>query len=258
MSATPSQAESRAVCASFDFSFCHKRCKTAGACWDWGGRASPPCGIAVLTATAEVAILLLMTPKGMDHWARPNKHAARYEKEATETVVKPLDEGALTDIVERTPQGLYLILDCIQDPHNLGAILRTADGAGVSAVIAPKDKSASITETVMRVSVGAAARVPFVQVTNLVRTMKYLKESGIWITGTSDRGDRSLYETDLRGGTALVLGAEGDGMRRLTTENCDFLVRIPMRGSVPCLNVSVAAGVCLYEALRQRETIEKQ
>lgn len=205
-----------------------------------------------------MAILPFMTPKGMDHRARPNKHVARYEKEVAETVVKPLDEGVLADILAREPQGLYLILDCIQDPHNLGAILRTADGVGVSAVIAPKDKSASITETVMRVSVGAAACVPFVQVTNLVRTMKYLKENGIWITGTSDRGDRSLYETDLRGGTALVLGAEGEGMRRLTTENCDFLIRIPMRGSVPCLNVSVAAGVCLYEALRQREMLNKQ
>ena len=104
----------------------------------------------------------------------------------------------------------------------------------------------------LRVSVGAAEKVPFVQVTNLARTMKWLQENGIWIVGTSDKGDRSVFETDFRGGIAVVMGAERDGMRRLTEENCDFLVRIPMHGSVPCLNVSVATGVCLYEALRQR------
>ncbi len=199
-----------------------------------------------------------MNPNGKDRTARPNKHTARsesrFEKTPTRTVVKSLDEGALADILSRQPQGLYLVLDCIQDPHNLGAILRTADGAGVAAVIAPKDKSVGITETVLRVSVGAAEKVPFVQVTNLARTMKALKEAGLWLVGTSDHGDRSLYETDLRGGIAIVMGAEGDGMRRLTEENCDFLVRIPMHGSVPCLNVSVATGVCLYEALRQRES----
>lgn len=144
------------------------------------------------------------------------------------------------------------MLDCIQDPHNLGAILRTADGAGVAAVIAPKDKSVGITETVLRVSVGATEKVPFIQVTNLARTMKDMKEAGIWFVGTSDHGDRSVYDIDFKG-IALVMGAEGDGMRRLTEENCDFLVRIPMMGSVPCLNVSVATGVCLYEALRQRQ-----
>lgn len=199
-----------------------------------------------------------MNPNGKDRTARPNKHTARsesrFEKTPTRTVVKSLDEGALADILSRQPQGLYLVLDCIQDPHNLGAILRTADGAGVAAVIAPKDKSVGITVTVLRVSVGAAEKVPFVQVTNLARTMKALKEAGLWFVGTSDHGDRSLYETDLRGGIAIVMGAEGDGMRRLTEENCDFLVRIPMHGSVPCLNVSVATGVCLYEALRQRES----
>lgn len=204
-----------------------------------------------------------MKYNGKDRLARPNKHtvrpdnqadknSVRYEKAPTKIVVKALDEGDLTDIVGQHPQGLYLILDCIQDPHNLGAILRTADGAGVAAVIAPKDKSVGITETVLRVSVGAAENVPFVQVTNLARTMKALKEAGLWFVGTSDHGDRSLYEMDLRGGIALVMGAEGDGMRRLTEENCDFLIRIPMHGSVPCLNVSVATGICLYEAVRQR------
>ncbi len=190
------------------------------------------------------------------HTARPNKHTAsseaKWEKAPARAVVRSLDEGALQDILAEKPQGLYLVLDCIQDPHNLGAILRTADGAGVAAVIAPRDKSVCITETVLRVSVGAAEKVPFIQVTNLARTMKAMKEAGLWFVGTSDHGDRSLYDMDLRGGIALVMGAEGDGMRRLTEENCDFLIRIPMHGSVPCLNVSVATGVCLYEAVRQR------
>lgn len=194
---------------------------------------------------------------GNDRSARPNKHTAhaenKFEKKAAGIVIKAKDEGTLTDILAERPDGLYLVLDCIQDPHNLGAILRTADGAGVAAVIAPKDKSVGITETVLRVSVGAAESVPFIQVTNLARTMKSMKDAGIWFVGTSDHGDRSIYDIDFKGGIAVVMGAEGDGMRRLTEENCDFLVRIPMMGSVPCLNVSVATGVCLYEAVRQRQ-----
>ena len=188
------------------------------------------------------------------HTARANKHTARPAApgKPTQIAVHALDEGALQDILAEQPDGLYLVLDCIQDPHNLGAILRTADGAGVAAVIAPRDKSVGITETVLRVSVGAEEKVPFVQVTNLARTMKSMQEAGIWFVGTSDHGDRSLYNMDLKGGIAIVMGAEGDGMRRLTEETCDFLVRIPMAGSVPCLNVSVATGVCLYEAVRQR------
>jgi 23S rRNA (guanosine2251-2'-O)-methyltransferase len=122
----------------------------------------------------------------------------------------------------------------------------------VDVVIAPRDKSVGITETVLRVSVGAAEKVPFVQVTNLARTMKDLQSRGIWIVGTSDKGDRNVYDIDFRGPIALVMGAEGSGMRRLTEENCDFLAKIPMKGHVPCLNVSVATGVCLYEAVRQR------
>lgn len=155
-------------------------------------------------------------------------------------------------IVEAATAPFLLVLDCVQDPQNLGAILRTADGAGVDAVIAPKDKAASITETVRRVSVGAADHVPFVQVTNLARTMEKLKKAGVWFVGTSDRAGQSLYELDLKGPLALVLGAEEKGMRRLTEENCDFLARLPMAGRVDCLNVSVSAGICLYEAVRQR------
>lgn len=157
-------------------------------------------------------------------------------------------------LVAETEVPFLLILDCVQDPHNLGAILRTADGAGVHAVIAPKDKAVGITETVRRVSVGAADHMPFIQVTNLARTMEQLKEAGVWCVGTSDRAVKTLYELDLCGPLALVLGAEEKGMRRLTEENCDFLAKLPMAGKVECLNVSVATGVCLFEAVRQRAT----
>ena len=181
--------------------------------------------------------------------ARENRHV----KPAVEENPTPsLDEHDLLRIVAETEVPFLLILDCVQDPHNLGAILRTADGAGVHAVIAPKDKAVGITETVRRVSVGAADHVPFVQVTNLARTMEQLKEAGVWFVGTSDRAEKTLYELDLRGSLALVLGAEEKGMRRLTEENCDFLAKLPMAGKVECLNVSVAAGVCLFEAVRQR------
>lgn len=190
-----------------------------------------------------------MRPRGNDQHARLNKHV----KDAPAKIaVKALSEDVLEDIISSKPNPLVLILDCVQDPHNLGAILRTADGAGVDVVVTPKDKSVGITDTVLRVSVGAAEKVPFVQVTNLARTMKQLQQMGVWIVGTSDKGDRDIYEIDFCGPTALVMGAEGDGMRRLTEENCDFLVKIPMKGSVPCLNVSVATGVCLYEMVRQR------
>ncbi len=190
-----------------------------------------------------------MRPHGNEQEARKNKHV---RNAPAKIAVKALSEDVLDELLDGKDAPLVLILDCVQDPHNLGAILRTADGAGVDAVIAPKDKSVGITETVLRVSVGAAEKVPFVQVTNLARTMKQLQSRGIWIFGTSDKGDRDLYETDFSGGVALVMGAEGEGMRRLTEENCDFLIRIPMKGSVPCLNVSVATGVCLYEIVRQR------
>ncbi len=190
-----------------------------------------------------------MRPHGNEQEARRNKHV---RNTPAKIAVKALGEEVLDEILDKTTTPLLLILDCVQDPHNLGAILRTADGAGVDAVIAPRDKSVGITETVLRVSVGAAEKVPFIQVTNLSRTMKHLQDRGIWIFGTSDKGDRSLYETDFTGPSALVMGAEGEGMRRLTEENCDFLLRIPMQGSIPCLNVSVATGVCLYEIVRQR------
>ena len=191
-----------------------------------------------------------MRRRGRETEARANKHS---RKDEGEKVIKPQwHEGDLISHLQKEEAPLVLILDCIQDPQNLGAILRTADGAGVSAVIAPKDKAAGITDTVRRISVGAADTVPFFQVTNLSRSLEKLKEIGIWIVGTSDHGTQGFYEIDLKGPIAIVMGAEATGMRRLTEEACDFLVQLPMKGSVECLNVSVTTGVCLYEAVRQR------
>jgi 23S rRNA (guanosine2251-2'-O)-methyltransferase len=164
------------------------------------------------------------------------------------------DEKQLFGLLESLDEPAFLlILDGVTDPHNLGACLRSADAAGVQAVIAPKDRSAGLTPVAVKVASGAAESVPFFQVTNLVRTMQKLQQDlGIWMVGTSGEASQSLYETDLTGNLALVLGAEGKGMRRLTAEACDSLVSLPMLGTVESLNVSVAAGVCLFEALRQR------
>jgi 23S rRNA (guanosine2251-2'-O)-methyltransferase len=159
--------------------------------------------------------------------------------------------NALLPLAERT-QPLILVLDGVTDPHNLGACLRVADGAGAHAVIAPKDHAAGINATVAKVASGAAETVPYFMVTNLARTLNELKERSIWVIGTSDQATQTLFQADLKGPVALVLGAEGDGMRALTAKTCDQLVSIPMRGAVESLNVSVASGVCLYEALRQR------
>ncbi len=180
--------------------------------------------------------------------ARENRHV-----QAVEKTVPALDEDELMAVIAQHEVPFVLILDCVQDPHNLGAILRTADAAGVHAVVAPKDKAVGITETVRRISVGGADHVPFAQVTNLARTMEKLKAAGLWLVGTSDHAkSKSIYELDLKGPLALVMGAEEKGMRRLTEENCDFLASIPMFGKVGCLNVSVATGVCVFEAVRQR------
>jgi 23S rRNA (guanosine2251-2'-O)-methyltransferase len=153
---------------------------------------------------------------------------------------------------------LLLVLDGVQDPHNLGACLRSADAAGVSAVIAPRDRAAGLTPIVRKVAAGAAETLPFVSVVNLARTLRDLKERGIWLVGTDDTADKSLYEADLTGPLALVMGSEGEGMRRLTRECCDQLVSIPMAGAVESLNVSVAAGVVLFEAVRQRRGAAKK
>jgi 23S rRNA (guanosine2251-2'-O)-methyltransferase len=164
-----------------------------------------------------------------------------------------MGEGALDDLLDAaTTPPLLLVLDGVQDPHNLGACMRTADAAGVAAVIVPKDRAAGLSATVRKVASGAAESMPLIQVTNLARTLRWLKERDIWIVGTDDQAEQTLYGAKLTGPLAIVLGAEGAGMRRLTREACDVLVSIPMRGIVESLNVSVATGVLLYEAVRQR------
>lgn len=164
------------------------------------------------------------------------------------SLARNLDE--LLDAIDGPP--LILVLDGITDPHNLGACLRVADGAGAHAVIAPKDRAVGLNATVAKVASGAAETVPYITVTNLARTLRDLKERDIWLVGTTDDAEKGLYDAEFSGGTAIVMGSEGEGMRRLTRETCDLLVHIPMLGSVESLNVSVASGVCLYEARRQR------
>ena len=170
--------------------------------------------------------------------------------------VEPLAQvTSLDDLLDGLPSDqppLLLVLDGITDPHNLGACLRVADGAGAHAVIAPKDHAVGVNATVAKVASGAAETMPYFMVTNLARILNELKERNIWVIGTSDDAPKTLYQVDLKGPTALVLGAEGAGMRQLTRKTCDELVSLPLRGAVESLNVSVASGVCLYEALCQR------
>jgi len=163
-----------------------------------------------------------------------------------------VDVDEVLDVIEGTP--LLLILDGVTDPHNLGACLRTADAAGVHAVIAPRDRSVGLNSTVQRVACGAADTVPYITVTNLARTLRALKERGIWLVGTDDQAGASIHQIDATLPMAWIMGAEGEGMRRLTRETCDHLAVIPMLGSVESLNVSVASAVCLYETVRQRHT----
>ncbi len=168
---------------------------------------------------------------------------------ATPIDIPKFIEDVLDDLKE---PALLLILDGVQDPHNLGACLRVADGAGCHAVIAPKDHAVGLTTAAIKVASGAADSVPYIVVTNLARTMRDLKDRGIWLTGTDDSAAQSIYQAKLDGPMGLVMGAEGEGLRRLTKESCDQLVSIPMFGSVESLNVSVASGVCLYEVRRRR------
>jgi 23S rRNA (guanosine2251-2'-O)-methyltransferase len=197
---------------------------------------------------------------GIAVWARPRdaldkmapgmRHqgvVARYRRATA------LSEDDLAGLVEAAgPGALVLVLDGVQDPHNLGACLRSAEAAAVTAVVVPRDRAADITPVVHKASAGAADRVPLVRVTNLARAMDVLKKTGVWITGLAGDSDASLYATDLKGPVALAVGGEADGLRRLTRERCDFLAKIPMRGGVESLNVSVATGIALFEVLRQR------
>lgn len=182
---------------------------------------------------------------GMTHSARHQGVAARIELARLPTHIEDV-----LDVLQEP--ALLLILDGVTDPHNLGACLRVADGMGVHAVMAPKDRAVGINATVSKVASGAAETVPYIAVTNLARAMRELKDRGIWLVGADERAEQNLYGAKLSGPLAWVLGAEGEGMRRLTRENCDELIRIPMMGSVESLNVSVSAGVCLSESRRQR------
>jgi 23S rRNA (guanosine2251-2'-O)-methyltransferase len=179
----------------------------------------------------------------------------RHQGVLVEIAPRPDDpETQLEEALEAigTAPPLLLVLDGVTDPHNLGACLRSADAAGVAAVIVPRDRAVGLTPVVRKVAAGAAESVPLVQVVNLARTLRELKARGVWLVGTADDATRTLYDLDLSGPTALVLGSEGEGMRRLTREACDELVSIPMAGAVESLNVSVATGVALFEAVRQR------
>ena len=184
---------------------------------------------------------------------RKHSHVARSNRHTRDDVpVSVGDEDDLLELIARTEVPFVLVLDGVQDPQNLGACLRTAAAAGVHALVAPKDRAARLTETAVRISCGGAQAVPFFQVTNLARTLRQLQDAGLWLVGAADEATERLYDVNLEGKLALVLGAEGKGLRRLTGEICDHLVKIPMSGLVECLNVSVATGVCLFEAVRQR------
>jgi 23S rRNA (guanosine2251-2'-O)-methyltransferase len=163
-----------------------------------------------------------------------------------------LGEGTLDALLDAAETPLLLVLDGVQDPHNLGACLRTAEAAGATAVIVPRDRAAGLSPTVRKVACGAAEIVPLIQVVNLARTLRWLQQRRIWIVGTDDQAEKTVYDADLKGPLAVVLGAEEAGLRRLTREACDLLVRIPMHGVIESLNVSVATGVALFEAVRQR------
>ncbi|MDE2270464.1 MAG: 23S rRNA (guanosine(2251)-2'-O)-methyltransferase RlmB [Xanthomonadaceae bacterium] len=178
--------------------------------------------------------------------ARHQGVAANYEVPAAKS------EHDLADLLD-SDDGLFLVLDGVTDPHNLGACLRSAAAAGATAVIVPKDRAVGITPVVRRASAGAADRIPLVEVTNLARTLRDMKDAGVWLTGLAGEAQASLFDIDLRSRTALVMGSEGEGMRRLTREACDHLARIPMPGAMESLNVSVAAGIALFEAVRQRK-----
>jgi 23S rRNA (guanosine2251-2'-O)-methyltransferase len=195
----------------------------------------------------SVRRVALQALEGIAGGLRHQGAIARYE------APKATDEKELPALVEAAAgRALVLVLDGVQDPHNLGACLRTAAAAGVTAVVIPKDKAAPINATVRKVSAGAADRIPVVSCTNLARTLRALQELGVWIYGLDGTAPTAIHTIDLKGNVALVLGGEGEGMRRLTRETCDGLVRIPMPGDMESLNVSVATGVALFEAVRQR------
>jgi 23S rRNA (guanosine2251-2'-O)-methyltransferase len=205
----------------------------------------------VLAAARAAAIKFHRVPLG-----KLNEMAGglRHQGVVARLRVKPIGgENELIEFVgglSQTP--LLLVLDGVQDPHNLGACLRVADAAGVQAVVLPKDRAAPLSAVARRAAAGAAETVTLFEITNLARTLRTLKDAGIWLVGAAHDAPQTVYQADLKGATALIMGGEGDGLRRLTREHCDLLVSIPMAGAVQSLNVSVAAGICLFEAVRQR------
>ncbi|MGH8116228.1 MAG: 23S rRNA (guanosine(2251)-2'-O)-methyltransferase RlmB [Rhodanobacteraceae bacterium] len=206
---------------------------------------------ALVDEAKRLGVIVHARPRAMlDRVSGQARHqgvAANYEVPAAKSDhdLAALLEGAAS-------RALLLVLDGVTDPHNLGACLRSAAAAGATAVIVPKDRAVGVTPVVRRASAGAVDRVPLVEVTNLARALRELKDAGVWLTGLAGDAETPLYDVDLTGPTALVLGGEGEGMRRLTREACDHLARIPMPGTTESLNVSVAAGVALFEAVRQR------
>jgi 23S rRNA (guanosine2251-2'-O)-methyltransferase len=219
--------------------------------WVQSGREDKRIG-GLLTLAKNQGVAAQRCPKS----ELDDKVSGRHQGVVAEVIVesREWDEKSLFDLLDElhTP-ALILVLDGVTDPHNLGACLRSADAAGVHAVVVPKDKSADMTPTVRKVACGAAETVPFVRVTNLARTLEGLKERGIWLYGAAGEAENTIYNNDLSGPCALIMGAEGDGLRRLTRETCDYLVKLPMAGDVSSLNVSVATGVCLFEIVRQRQ-----
>ncbi len=194
-----------------------------------------------------------MQRKALDNKADGEQHQGII---ANVKAARMYNEKDLDEIIAREETPFLLVLDGITDPHNLGACLRSADAAGVHAIIVPKDKSAKLNGTARKVACGAAETVPLIQVTNLARTLREIKDAGVWVVGTAGETDTELFDANLTGPMAIVMGAEGDGMRRLTREHCDLLVKIPMAGTVSSLNVSVATGICLFEVLRQRNATQ--
>ena len=200
------------------------------------------------TAAERAGVHLMRVPtKRLDGFYGGGRHQGVVARIQVKSAADTVDE-----LLERVEKPLLLLLDGVTDPHNLGACLRVANAAGAHAVIAPRDRAAGITPAVSKVASGAAEATPYLMVTNLARTIGELKERNIWIVGADERAERTLYEADLPESIAWVLGAEGEGMRRLTRESCDLLVKIPMHGQVDSLNVSVSAGICLFESVRRR------
>ena len=218
--------------------------------WLAAGRQDPRVQVLVDLAGQQRIAVGQKDRRELDEWAEGVHQGVVAEVSPSQV----WGENMLDELLDRaTMPPLLLVLDGVTDPHNLGACMRTADAAGAHAVIVPKDKSATLNATVRKVACGAAEVIPLVAVTNLARTLEKLQQRGLWIVGTAGEAEQELYQQDMTGPTVLVMGAEGKGMRRLTREHCDYLVKLPMAGSVSSLNVSVATGVCLFEAVRQRQ-----